>query len=157
MGVLDRYLHNVGKSNFDGYYIKFGNATDGYKKIPSSFIGPSGVSVNPNQITEKDAWRSSKDNSLQRKTYDEKKTSFSFTTMDELSEIAMKYLIQIVMRQGLVLEKQRKYHAVVWNPWECDYQAPADYYIADPSFTVKFEDSNGILYYEPTTIELIQY
>lgn len=157
MSILDRYIQSAGSSYFSGYYIKFGNAAVGYKKVPNSFIAQSGISVTPNQITEKDAWRSSADNSLQRKTYDQQKTSFSFTTIDELPEVAIKYLIHTVMNQGLVMAKQRKYHAIVWNPWDCDYQAAADYYIPDLSFTVKYQDSNGILYYEPTTIELIQY
>lgn len=155
MGFVDRYVKN-GSSNFDGYFIKFGTSSN-YKKLPSSFITESGIAVNPNQITEKDAWRNASDNALQRKTYTQQKTSFSFTTVDDLSEIAMKYIIHTVMKQGLVMAAQRKYRAVVWNPWDCDYQAAADYYIPDPSFTVKRQDASGILYYESTTFELIQY
>lgn len=154
---MSKYSKYKGKQNFAGYFLQFISANGETKNVPATMIAVDGISIIPDQITEKDAWRSDSDNSLHRKVFKEKKTSFKFTTIDDLPECAMNYLIETVMKNGLVKADERKYRVKVWNPWKMDYQDTAMYYIPDTEFSISYRDSKGVIYYKGVTFELIQY
>lgn len=151
------YKKYKGPQNFKGYFLQFISSSGETKNLPATLIAAEGISITPDQITEKDAWRSDSNNSLHRKVFKEKKTSFRFSTVDDLPEYAMNYLIGTIMKHGLVKESERKYRAKVWNPLKMDYQATAMYYIPDTEFQIDYVDTNGIAYYKSVTFELIQY
>lgn len=152
-----RFEKYKGPQNFKGYYLQFVSASGATKNFPSSLIAQDGITITPDQITEKNSWRSDSDNSLHRKVFKQKKTSFSFTTIDNLPEYAMNYLIGTIMKNGLVKEDERKYRVKVWNPQKMNYQETAMYYIPDTQFVMSYQDRSGVPYYKGVTFELIQY
>ncbi len=145
------------KQNFKGYFLQFVSSSGETKNVPPTFFAADGISVTPDQITEKDSWRSDSNNGLHRKVFKEKKTSFRFTTVDDMPEYAMNYLIGEAMKFGLVNADERKYRVKVWNPMQMNYQKTAMYYIPDTTFDISYMDTSGTIYYKGVTFELIQY
>lgn len=136
------------QSDYRGYLVKFGDYA-----LPNSFLNR--YESTPNQRIEKKAWRDNTEY-LQRVTSPNFKTTF-ILEIRKLSQ-GQKDLFESIKSNGLLDVYQRKYAAEYWN-LETGVYANGEFYIPDTEYAISYIANNdtGEMYYEPFTLEFIQY
>lgn len=136
-------------TDWKGYLLKFGTV-----EVPLSYIKmDEGNEQTPNQREEIKAERDDYTRKLTRVTADGMitKQSYVFRSMN----IKERRALNAVMKQGLVNEKQRKYHVTYWNDENLRYEE-GDVYIPDITFKRKEANDKTLIYHE-FTMNLIGY
>lgn len=136
-------------TDWKGYLLKFGTV-----EVPLSYIKmDEGNEQTPNQREEIKAERDDYTRKLTRVTADGMitKQSYVFRSMN----IKERRALNAVMKQGLVNEKQRKYHVTYWNDENLRYEE-GDVYIPDITFKRKEANEKTLIYHE-FTMNLIGY
>ena len=136
-------------SDYRGYLVRFGT----YQQLPNSFL--AGYASTPNQRLEKKAWRDNKE-------YLQRVTSPNFKTTLELEIRPLsqreKELFESIKKAGLLELEQRKFAISYWNLETGEY-ASGEFYVPDTKYRIGHiaDEATGELYYDPFTLELIQY
>lgn len=136
------------QADYRGYLVMFGNT-----QLPNNFL--TRYRSTPDQRIEKKAWRDNTEY-LQRVTSPNFKTTLNLE-IKPLSQ-GEKDLFNAIKANGLQDETQRKYRVTFWNLDTCKYDS-GSFYIPDTEFAINHiaDNDTGEMYYEKTTIEMIQY
>lgn len=136
------------RNDYKGYLIKFGDYA-----LPNSFINeyPS----TPNQRIEKKAWRDNTEY-LNRVTSPNFKSTIK-PVIRGMSQDEFDLFISI-KAHGLLNAEQRKYQVTFWNMETMTYTT-GEFYVPDTEYKLKHiaDNDTGELYYDPFTLEMIQY
>lgn len=128
-------------SNFLGYMLKVGDNV-----FPTKFIALESWDSSPDQRTDQDSYTDG-NGTLVRNILPHTRTKISFETPDELHLVDKIELQSYFNRDNTTL--------TYWNDQTNSYIA-GNFYIADPTFSIKRIDDNDIIYGK-IKLEIIEY
>lgn len=132
-------------SNYAGYFISMGGTI-----LPNKYL--TGYTATPNQRTDLSTYRDN-NNLLNRATSPNFKTKITITTKPLF--IDEKINLQNIIAGGYINYVQRKVSMTYYND-EDDKYYTGNFYVPDPSFTIKYCSGNDV-WYNPVEISFIEY
>lgn len=138
-------------SNWRGYFFK---ATVTGRVFPDTYIAWESYDSEPNHREEIKAYRDDNTRNLTRITCAGTKSSFSFTTRDNLTRDEIED-IQSFFTSAESVALERKINLEYWNDEDGVYKT-SDFYRPDIKFPIKKITDTDIIY-KAITIDLIEY
>lgn len=138
-------------SNWNGYFLK-ATATD--EIFPMQYIQFDSWDSNPNYREEIKAYRDDYDRSLTRITAPVHKSTFAFSTREDL-KLEDREVIKGFFDRAMSIENERKINLEYWNDEDLEYKT-GDFYIPNINFKIKVV-RGGTLVYNSYKLEFIEY
>ena len=137
--------------NWQGFLFK---ATQSGDVFPDKYINYESYDTTPNQREEIKAYRDDNSRELHRITADGMKSTFTFTTRDNLDLQAMNEIMTFFMSNE-TNQKERKIQLTYWDNEQFTYKT-GFFYRSNQEFKIK-KISNNNIWYKEMTFKLIEY
>lgn len=136
---------------FDGTLIKLGGNTN----LPLSYVKPESYTVVPNRRQDLDSTRTTSGH-LQRNVVEHYASTITLETVENMTNAQMSALMSLI-RSKYSSEREKKITLRYYVP-DLDTYQTGTFYVPDVEFPIKRVDvPNRKIYYNPVTIEFIEY
>lgn len=136
---------------FDGTLIKLGGSTN----LPLSYVKPESYTVVPNRRQDLDSTRTTTGH-LQRNVVEHYASTITLETVEGMTNTQISALMSLI-RSNYSNEREKKITLRYYAP-DLDTYQTGTFYVPDVEFPIKRVDTQKrIVYYNPITIEFIEY